>query len=90
MLTVYHNARSIRVVLGAHKPHEGSKSYRIAVYGNEATAPAVAVQLALANESDTSVRAAIVRIAGDIASPAPTDEVHSDARPVQFQTLLTA
>lgn len=71
MLTVYHNASTVRVVAGIHTAHAGSKSCRIAVYGNEATDRSAAIALALANETNASVRAAIMRIAGDSVATAP-------------------
>ncbi len=73
MITVYQLGTSVRVVVGAHKAHDGSSKYRVAVYGNESTDVATAAALALANESDEAVCAAIMRLVPVEQTAAVTD-----------------
>ena len=61
-ITVYHGKDGFRVVAGDHEQHAGSKSDQIAVYPN--------ANLAFRAESNPAIRAAILRIAPDVAPPA--------------------
>lgn len=58
-ITVYQRRDASRVVRGHHKHHAESRSYRVAVYPNAI--------LAFAAETDSTIRAAIERIAPEAA-----------------------